>query len=84
MYVTVSVAVTAKEGLVVGMRSMPGNPYDGHMVDSQIEQIKVLRKLGAAQDDKKSRDLEATVEIYDLCVALHALVQLHFNGALAA
>jgi hypothetical protein len=21
--------VTAKEGLVVGMRSMPGNPYDG-------------------------------------------------------
>lgn len=28
--VKVSVAVTAKEGLVVGMRSMPGNPYDGH------------------------------------------------------
>jgi len=40
--VKVSVAVTAKEGLVVGMRSMPGNPYDGHTVDSQIEQIEVL------------------------------------------
>jgi IS5 family transposase len=33
--VKTSVAVTAKEGLVVGMRSMPGNPYDGHTVDSQ-------------------------------------------------
>lgn len=40
--VKVSVAVTAKEGLVVGMRSMPGNPYDGHTVDSQIEQIAIL------------------------------------------
>lgn len=35
-------AVTAKEGLVVGMRSMPGNPYDGHTVNSQIEQIEIL------------------------------------------
>ncbi len=40
--VKTSVAVTAKEGLVVGMRSMPGNPYDGHTVDSQIEQIAIL------------------------------------------
>lgn len=40
--VTVSVAVTAKEGLVVGMRSMPGNPYDGHTVDSQLEQVGIL------------------------------------------
>jgi len=40
--VKVSVAVTAKEGLVVGMRSMPGNPYDGHTVDSQLEQIEIL------------------------------------------
>ena len=40
--VKTSVAVTAREGLVVGMRSMPGNPYDGHTVDSQIEQIGIL------------------------------------------
>lgn len=40
--VKVSVAVTAKEGLVVGMRSMPGNPYDGHTVDSQLEQVQIL------------------------------------------
>jgi len=26
----VSIAATPKEGFVVGMRSMPGNPYDGH------------------------------------------------------
>jgi len=40
--VKVSVAVTAGEGLVVGMRSMPGNPYDGHTVDSQLEQVAIL------------------------------------------
>lgn len=40
--VKVSVAVTAKEGLVVGMRSMPGNPYDGHTLDSQLEQVSIL------------------------------------------
>jgi len=40
--VKVSVAVTAKEGLVVGMRSMPGNPYDGHTVESQLEQVGIL------------------------------------------
>lgn len=40
--VKVSVAVTAKEGLVVGMRSMPRNPYGGHTADSQIEQVDIL------------------------------------------
>lgn len=40
--VKVSVAVTAREGLVVGMRSMPGNPYDGHTVGSQLEQVGIL------------------------------------------
>ncbi|MBN9403801.1 MAG: IS5 family transposase [Burkholderiales bacterium] len=40
--VKVSVAVTAREGIVVGMRSMPGNPYDGHTVDSALEQVRIL------------------------------------------
>jgi IS5 family transposase len=40
--VKVSVAVTATEGLVVGMRSMPGNPYDGHTLDSALEQVSIL------------------------------------------
>ncbi len=37
-----SVAVTAKEGVVVGMRSMPGSPYDGHTLQSQLEQVEIL------------------------------------------
>lgn len=40
--VKVSVAVTAKEGVVVGMRSMPGTPYDGHTLYSQLEQLEIL------------------------------------------
>jgi IS5 family transposase len=40
--VKTSVAVTAKEGVVVGMRSMPGAPYDGHTLHSQLEQMEIL------------------------------------------
>jgi IS5 family transposase len=40
--VKVSLAVTAKEGFVVGMRSMPGNPYDGHTLNEQLEQVEIL------------------------------------------
>ena len=27
------------EGVVVGMRSLPGNPYDGHTLKEQLEQV---------------------------------------------
>jgi IS5 family transposase len=40
--VKASVAVTAREGVVVGMRSMPGAPYDGHTLHSQLEQVEIL------------------------------------------
>ncbi|MGV8713151.1 MAG: IS5 family transposase [Nitrosomonas sp.] len=40
--VKVTVATTHKEGLVVGMRSLPGNPYDGHTLTDAIEQITLL------------------------------------------
>ena len=40
--VKTSLAVTAKEGVVVGMRSMPGAPYDGHTLHSQLEQVEIL------------------------------------------
>ncbi len=42
--VKVSVVITHKEGLVVGMRSLPGNPYDGHTLHAALEQVKNLTK----------------------------------------
>jgi len=36
------VTTTLKEGLVVGMRSMPGNPWDGHTLDETLEQVSIL------------------------------------------
>ena len=38
----VTIATTLKEGLVVGMRSMPGNPYDGHTLAETLEQVGIL------------------------------------------
>lgn len=40
--VKVSIATTLKEGLVVGMRSMPGNPWDGHTLAETLEQVGIL------------------------------------------
>ncbi|CAG2160752.1 IS5 family transposase [Cupriavidus numazuensis] len=40
--VKVSVAVTASQGLIVGARSFPGNPYDGHTLHAQLEQTNIL------------------------------------------
>jgi transposase, IS5 family len=40
--VKVSITTTHKEGLVVGMRSMPGNPYDGHTLAESLEQAAML------------------------------------------
>ncbi len=38
----VSVATTMKEGFVVGMRSLPGNPYDGYTLAEALEQVEIL------------------------------------------
>ena len=38
----VSVATTIEGGFVVGMRSMPGNPYDGHTLTEAIQQVETL------------------------------------------
>ena len=40
--VKVSVAVTHKQGLMVGARSFTGNPYDGHTLAEQLEQATIL------------------------------------------
>lgn len=38
----VSIATTIEEGFVVGMRAMPGNPYDGHTLAEALEQVEIL------------------------------------------
>ena len=38
----VSIAATLDEGFIVGMRSFPGNPYDGHTLGSALEQVEIL------------------------------------------
>jgi IS5 family transposase len=40
--VKTSIAVTHKSGLVVGARTFPGNPYDGHILAAQLEQTGIL------------------------------------------
>jgi transposase, IS5 family len=38
----VSIATTLTEGFVVGMRALPGNPYDGHTLAEALEQVEIL------------------------------------------
>ena len=38
----VSVTATLDEGFIVGMRSFPGNPYDGHTLRPALEQVEIL------------------------------------------
>jgi IS5 family transposase len=38
----VSVATTNRGGFVVGMRALPGNPYDGHTLHEALEQVEIL------------------------------------------
>jgi len=40
--VKVSLAVTHKQGLMVGARSFTGNPFDGHILAAQLEQTTIL------------------------------------------
>ncbi|MHB0722165.1 IS5 family transposase [Roseomonas mucosa] len=41
----VSIATTLTGGFVVGMRSMPGNPYDGHTLADALQQVETLTGL---------------------------------------
>ncbi|MCZ2152553.1 MAG: IS5 family transposase [Bryobacterales bacterium] len=40
--VKASIAVTHRTGLMVGARTFPGNPYDGHILSAQLEQTGIL------------------------------------------
>ena len=43
----VGIACTQQEGFVVGMRSYPGNPYDGHTLDDMLEQSAIISGVEA-------------------------------------
>ncbi len=38
----VSIATTLNGGFIVGMRALPGNPYDGHTLEEALEQVAIL------------------------------------------
>jgi len=40
--VKVCIAITARHGLIVGARSLPGKPYDGDTLAEQLEQAEIL------------------------------------------
>ena len=40
--VKAGVAITHQSGLIVGARTFPGRPYDGHTLNEQIEQVNIL------------------------------------------
>jgi len=44
-----SIAVTNKEGFVIGAQSCPGNPYDGHTLKPQLQQVKKLTSVETEQ-----------------------------------
>ena len=55
--VKVSVAVTHKQGLMVGARSFTGNPYDGHTLNEQLEQATILTEDTGAKPKQVVVDL---------------------------
>ena len=40
--VKVGIVCTQQEGFVIGMRSYPGNPYDGHTLDDMLQQTETI------------------------------------------
>lgn len=40
--VKASIAVTHENGLMIGARTFPGNPFDGHILSTQLEQTNIL------------------------------------------
>ena len=55
--VKVSLVVTHKQGLMVGARSFPGNPYDGHVLSAQLEQTANLLQDQAHKPKQVIADL---------------------------
>lgn len=55
--VKASIAVTHRSGLMVGARTFPGNPYDGHILAAQLEQTTILLEDTGAKPKQVFVDL---------------------------
>jgi transposase, IS5 family len=47
--VKVSIATTNREGLVLGMLALPGNPYDGHTLAAALAQVERVTGVAVAR-----------------------------------
>ncbi|KKY05160.1 transposase, partial [Xanthomonas phaseoli pv. phaseoli] len=63
--VKVGIAVSARQGLIVGARSFPGNPYDGDTLAEQLEQargllqdVNVIPQVAIVDLGYRGRDVE--------------------------
>ncbi len=69
--VKVGIVTTLKGNLIVGARSFPGNPYDGHTLAEQLEQSRILMEaVGVAPQtvytDLGYRGVDAEIPEYSL------------------
>jgi len=55
--VKVGIATTLKGNLIVGARSFPGNPYDGHTLNEQLEQASILMQATGMKPETVYVDL---------------------------
>lgn len=55
--VKASIPITHRSGLLIGARSFPGNPYDGHILKEQLEQTAILLEDTAKAPKKVIVDL---------------------------
>lgn len=55
--VKVGIASTLKHNLIVGAKAFPGNPYDGHTLNAQLEQATILMQ------DNKTRPSDVFVDL---------------------
>lgn len=66
--VKTAVLVSHKQGLILGARSFPGNPYDGHILSAVLEQAKnltqdlsvTIRKSWPTWDSEAKRSMPTT------------------------
>ena len=57
--VKASFAIIHKKGLIVGVRTFPGNPFDGHTLAEQLEQTQIWKSSTKASTARWPRQTES-------------------------